>query len=73
MTDDKAEGGRRPRREPIVGTSSCAWSGPWCLGDVFEAADDQGGPAGLVAGAEALAGLGVEVLVKEHGVVGVVR
>jgi hypothetical protein len=38
-----------------------------CFGDVFEAADDEGGPAGLVAGAEALAGLGVEELVEEQG------
>lgn len=35
---------------------------------VFDEFDDEGGPAGLVGGAEAFAGFGVEVFVEEEEV-----
>src|SRR2546429_3288 len=54
-------------RTPLAraqGSVCCAAAG---FGDVLEHRGDEGGPAGLVAGAEAAPGLGVEVLVIQDG------
>ncbi len=39
-----------------------------CRGDVFQASNNEGGPTRLVAGANAAAGVPVEVLVEQHQV-----
>ncbi len=74
LSNQPAAAGLCHSRAPFSGRRLAAFA----AGDVFEHAHDEGGPAGLVGGAESAAGFGVEEFVEQDeiapvGIVGPAR